>query len=87
MGFVAFDMNASARIRFELPAAGVASIRIFDANGRLVQTLGDGPYSPGVHTVVWDGRNARGRVVASGAYFVDLVCGAKRQVMRMTLIR
>jgi len=38
----------------------------------MVTTLVDGEEVPGYHSVTWDGRNARGELVASGLYFVRM---------------
>ena len=56
-----------ARIRFTLRRAEPALVSVIDADGDVVRDLGrvDGP---GARTVVWDGRDARDRVVAEGAY-------------------
>jgi len=63
----------SACIRFDVPGqARAVSVSVFDARGRLVAQLADGPVGRGRHTVTWDGSDAAGRPVASGVYFVRL---------------
>lgn len=44
-----------------------ASVEVFDVTGRRVRRLGA---TPGGGTLVWDGRDDGGRVVASGIYYV-----------------
>jgi hypothetical protein len=56
--------------RFEAPAAAEATIRIFDATGRLVRVLVDASPRAGARTVAWDGRTEAGRKVAAGVYLV-----------------
>jgi hypothetical protein len=60
--------NPITRIRFDLPVAGAATLRIYSVRGELVRTLVDGPVEAGYLTVEWDGTGDDGRPVASGVY-------------------
>jgi photosystem II stability/assembly factor-like uncharacterized protein len=62
----------SAAIRFSLSRAGEARVAVFDAAGRRVRTLREGLAAAGMHRLSWDGRDARGRDVPAGVYFVRL---------------
>jgi glucose/arabinose dehydrogenase len=62
--------NPSARVRFDLTAAGQVRVDVLDVSGRLVRNLVEGALSAGRHTAVWDGTDAWGRPVASGVYLV-----------------
>jgi hypothetical protein len=54
-------------ITTQVPAGTrTAEIRIYDAGGRLVRTM------PAVPQASWDGRNAGGREVAPGRYWIRL---------------
>ena len=64
--------NPVTTIDFSLAAAGRATIRIFDAAGRVVRTLVDSSVEAGPHTAVWDGTTDTGRRAASGVYFVRM---------------
>jgi hypothetical protein len=64
--------RGGAQIVFDIPAAGRAALRVFDLEGALVRTLIDGPMPAGPGSVAWDGRNDRGKAVASGVYFYRL---------------
>jgi flagellar hook assembly protein FlgD len=80
--------NASTRIGFAMDRSGKATIRVFDAQGRLVRTLADGPRSAGVHEVTWDGRDDLGKEMASGVYFYELsVDGQLVRSRKMHLLR
>ena len=59
-------------LRFDLARPQRASLRIFDASGRLVRTLRDGPHEAGGHEAVWRGEDDHGRRVAAGVYFARL---------------
>lgn len=55
--------------KIELPqgASGVR-VNIFNQQGGLVQELTAGPQSPGVSSLVWDGKDAMGNPVPAGLY-------------------
>ncbi len=57
------------------------TVSVFDAAGRLVYTLFEGR-AHGVLRLTWDGRDARGREVAPGTYFVRAATPASESVVR-----
>jgi hypothetical protein len=79
--------NPWTGITYRLSDAGRVKLRIYDVSGRLVRTLEDGLVSEGAHELRWDGRNATGRPVASGNYFLRLDAPGFMQVRQMTLVR
>lgn len=62
----------SAVIHFTLGRSGRASIAVYDAAGTLVRTLAAGRGPSAVNSLVWDGRDAAGREVPAGVYYVRL---------------
>lgn len=62
--------EVGGRIRLELPREQAVAVSVIDAAGRVVRELATGPLSAGSHSLGWDGRDAQGRVVPSGMYFV-----------------
>lgn len=79
--------NPRTEIRFSLEQAGSARLRVFDAGGRVVKVLADGPLPAGQHQVVWDGTDARGNAVASGVYFYRLETDEHSVSKRMVLLK
>ncbi len=79
--------NPTTAIRLSLPTAGPASLRIFDASGRRVATLLDGPQPAGEQLVAWDGRNDAGQPLASGLYFYRLQSGGGESTRKMLLLK
>ena len=63
------------------------SLRIHDVTGQLVRQLVAGEQPAGRHQVEWDGRNDRGKRVASGVYFCELRAGDDLAVQRMLLMK
>jgi WD40 repeat protein len=79
--------NPATTIRFGLPEAGVVNLTVYDITGRTVRTLKNGYTSGGVLEIVWDGRDANGRIVASGVYVYRLAAKQGVATKRMTLLR
>ena len=52
-----------AWITYELPAAAEVSLEIYDASGRLLNSLDGGTRTVGRHSVSWNGTDASGRAV------------------------
>jgi hypothetical protein len=57
---------------FTLAAATTVRLGVFDASGRRVRALHEGPLAAGRHHRRWDGRDGEGRVAAPGLYLVRL---------------
>jgi hypothetical protein len=76
--------NPVTTIRFDIPegAANLLSLRIFDINGGLVETLMDGQREPGIYTVQWNGSDQ-----PSGVYFVKIGSGGFVQTKKMVLLK
>lgn len=64
--------NPSTTISYILPHAATIQLEIYNANGRRIRSLVHGRQSSGLHSVVWDGRDNSGHIVASGIYFCQL---------------
>lgn len=74
-------------ITFDLPARGGVTLRLYDAGGRMVQSLVDHVLPAGRHVVRWDGVDAAGRPLAGGVYFCLLEQGGRRAVGRVVIGR
>jgi len=79
--------TAGASIAYSLPSAGPARLEVIDLQGRRVAVLTDGVAGAGMHRMEWDGRNADGRRVDSGVYWVRLAFGDARRLQRLVVIR
>jgi hypothetical protein len=75
--------QGASRILYELPAAGPASVAIYDVKGSRVATLLDRVESAGRHEVAWDGRDSRGVPVAAGIYIVKLSTGSQHAKVKL----
>jgi hypothetical protein len=59
-----------AAIRFGVPRRVPATLRIYSAAGTVVQTLCNSSLAPAYYSLVWDGRDANGRLAGAGVYLV-----------------
>ncbi len=79
--------NPSTTISFSLPARADVSLEVFNVLGQKIRTLAEGGFEAGVHTVVFDGRDDRGRELATAMYFYRLKTGAEVRTRKMMLIK
>ena len=80
-------MDDFTTLRFRLSNASDAKLAIYDAAGRHVRTLVNGPLSSGAHQIGWDGRDERGHEVEAGVYFYRLEAGSFTQSHRLLVVR
>ncbi len=76
--------NPVTTIDFSLAADGRATIRVFDAAGRVVRTLVDREVEAGPHAIVWNGTTDSGARAASGVYFVKMETTGHTDTFRAT---
>jgi hypothetical protein len=74
--------NPSTNIKFTIPQATHVRLNIYDALGKIVQTLVDDEMAPGVHTIQWAPRN-----LASGIYIYRIEAGNYVKANKMLLIK
>ena len=81
--------NPTTTISFTVPAGPdvTHTLTVYDARGRLVRELGRGPVGPGLHEVIWDGRDHDGAAVGSGMYLYRLQVGENKQTGKMVLLK
>jgi hypothetical protein len=79
--------NPRTTIQFTVPRQMDARVVLYDARGRLVRTLFDGPAPAGTSTVDWDGLDDAGRAVSSGVYTYALITEEGTSSRRLTLTR
>jgi hypothetical protein len=73
-------------VAFTLPEPATVRVEVYDLAGRRVNTLAEGNWSAGLHTLTWDGRDDRGQSLASGIYFIRLHSGRTELVRRAVLV-
>jgi hypothetical protein len=71
----------------ELPSRMPVHVAVYDVAGRRIQTIVDGELPAGRTALAWDGRDASGVAVGSGAYFARLTTARGRETLRVVLLR
>jgi hypothetical protein len=73
---------------FALPSAvGRGQLIVYDAAGRRVKTLLDGPLSAGDHRIAWTGHTDTGAAARPGVYFLRLVTETQSATRKILLIQ
>jgi hypothetical protein len=77
----------STAITYQLPAAGIVRLAVYNVAGQKVRTLVDGPQERGWHTVRWDGSDEQGAAVSAGIYYYRIAADGWSDARRMLVIR
>ena len=75
-----------ATIRYSLAKGSSVALRIFSTTGELVRVLETGTQPPGLHQVIWDGKDELGRPVGRGTWFCRMTAGSFQAVSKLTTI-
>jgi hypothetical protein len=75
-------VRLDAQASFLVPKKAVASLKVYNLTGRVVQTVLEGEREPGLYTVrvPFEG-------YAQGIYFIEFVCDGERSLRKVTLLR
>lgn len=73
------------RVYYNVTEQGT-TIRIYSINGELVRTLAENKTEM-EDTIVWDGKNDKGRVVGSGVYLVNLKIGKSSKTIKVVVLK
>ena len=80
--------NPRTEILFTLPAAGMTTVDIHDARGRLVRRLvGNQGLEAGENSTFWDGLDDDGRALPTGLYLARVRSGGYSATGKLTLVR
>ncbi len=79
--------NPETTISFYNPQRGKVNLSIYNIKGQLVKTLIDEETSAGPHSLVWKGKDERGKSVASGIYFTRIKTDKSTQIKKMILMK
>ena len=74
-------------IAFELPRPGRVRADIITVEGRLVRNLADAVFTPGRHSLEWNGRDSAGKPAGSGLYLYRVKTGSEAVTRKMILLR
>lgn len=74
-------------IAFILSETDRVQLSVFDLKGQLIRILADDIFNAGKNICLWDGKNAGGRVVDTGIYFLELKTTDQRLTGKCVVIR
>lgn len=80
--------RARTTLRYEIvDGTQPVTLDVFGPDGRRVRALVNAEVGPGHHRATWDGRDARGRALAAGVYFVRLEVSGHVTTRPVQLVR
>jgi len=77
----------STEIQYTLSEPAAATLCVYNLMGQRVATLAEGPHTPAVHTIRWDGRTDDGALVSNGVYVVQLRVKDQMQTRKLVVVR
>ncbi len=79
--------NPNTTIEFTVPEAGFTELAVYNMAGQKIRELVSADMTPGVYSVVWDGRDEKGTPGSSGVYISRLKAGDNVFSNRMMLVK
>ena len=79
--------NHRVTIAYRIERAGPVRLEVFSMTGQRLLRLVDGWMPSGDHRALWDGLDARGRPLATGAYVVRLRSGSAVEERKIALLK
>ena len=79
--------NSETAITYSVMAKEKVKLKVYDLTGRVVKTLVDNVQEPAYYNIRWDGRDDKGKRLASGIYFYRIEVGEFRNTKKMILLR
>lgn len=62
-------------------------LNIYNLRGQKVKTLFEGTLESGIHNLIWDATDDKGRKVASGIYYCKLHSAGKSQLLKLLILK
>ncbi len=79
--------NPETTISFDLANQCSVTIEVYNIKGQKVKTLAKDMFTPGHHTVVWNGTDSKGKSVSSGVYFYRMSTSNHTSTRKMLLLK
>jgi len=79
--------NSGTVIEFALPRAHEVDLRLYNLAGQEVLQLATGARETGLYSLLWDGTDAQGQLLASGVYLYRLEIGDRTLTRSLLLLR
>jgi len=79
--------NPTTTISFEIGESGKTQVEIYNAKGQKIKTLLNEKMEIGQHSVIWNGKDDRGKHVSSGIYFYKVSVSGEQKVNKMIMLK
>ena len=79
--------NSNTTIAYEVGSEGLVELALYNAAGQKIRDLVQDRLAAGRYEVQWDGRDNRGRAVASGTYIYQFTAGNYQESRTLTLLK
>ncbi len=79
--------NPTTTINYQLPENCKVELTVYNLKGQKVKTLVKDNLESGNHTVLWNGRDDKGKSVSSGIYFYKLKTDNHEETKKMILMK
>jgi hypothetical protein len=79
--------NPATTIAFTLAKADKVEIVIYNLKGQKVKTLLSDNLLAGNHSIVWDGKDDKGKTLSSGIYLVKMKTGKTTDTRKITMLK
>jgi hypothetical protein len=79
--------NQQTRFTFSLSQSEAVRFEIRDIRGRLIKSLIQATYAPGIHQIIWDGSDDTGSPLCSGTYIYQLHTSTLKKSRKCAIIR
>ncbi|MFC1508699.1 FlgD immunoglobulin-like domain containing protein [Candidatus Omnitrophota bacterium] len=79
--------NPETSITYTLAKEGRTKLEVFNFIGQKIRTLVDTSQTPGMHRIIWDGKNDSGQQVSSGLYIYRLISGSFVESKQMIMLK
>jgi len=73
-------------VNLELEYPPIASIKIYDATGKLIKTLVNGRISQREHQIEWNRKDEQGNTVSAGIYILQVVTNGKSDTKKFSIL-
>jgi hypothetical protein len=79
--------NPGTWVRFSSSRDELVTVSIFDTKGQLIKELASQVFIRGEHEIWWDGRDSKGRAMASGVFLTRVESNSGTEVGKMIMLR
>lgn len=73
-------------IAFSVAERANVKINVFNMRGQMIRNIIDTAFDSGDHTILWDGKDAHGHLLANGVYLLELNIANRRIAMDKAII-